>query len=370
MAVSYPMPTLSNVIDNDLGPGSSQVSSRRMNHRRTTIADVAERAGVSVATVSKVLNNRWGVAPDTYTRVRHVIEEMGYSASLGASSLRSTRTNVIAVLVTEIEPFSAELLKGVSQGIHSSDYELLIYVGGRHRSDPGWERQYVSRLSGTLADGMIIVTPASDEISAAAPVVAVDPHDGLRRIPCITSDNYSGAKAATAHLVELGHRRIAFLAGRHGLESSILRERGFRDAMAEGGVPVDETLVQLGGYRAEDSVMPAHDLLEPHDRPTAVFAANDQSALEIVHVAVELGLDVPGDLSVVGFDNIPESALSAPPLTTVAQPIQQMGIRAVETLIAMIGGAEPPPRVTLPTEFVLRQSTAPPSSNSSTSDAL
>jgi LacI family transcriptional regulator len=140
--------------------------------------------------------------------------------------------------------------------------------------------------------------------------------------------------------------------------------------MAEGGVPVDEMLVQLGGYRAEDSVMPAHDLLEPHDRPTAVFAANDQSALEIVHVALELGLEVPGDLSVVGFDNIPESALSAPPLTTVAQPIQQMGIRAVETLIAMIGGAEPPPRVTLPTEFVLRQSTAPPSGNSSTSDAL
>jgi LacI family transcriptional regulator len=175
----------------------------------------------------------------------------------------------------------------------------------------------------------------------------------------VTSDNYAGAVAATRHLLDLGHRRIAFLAGRPGLESSALRERGFRETMAAAGVVPDESLVQVGRYSAEASIRPAHELLERPDRPTAVFAANDQSAIEVQHVANELGLEVPRDLSVIGFDDTPEATRADPPLTTVAQPIQQMGVSAVEMLFAVIQGRDAPARITLPTELIHRRSTAP-----------
>jgi LacI family transcriptional regulator len=330
-----------------------------MHTRRITITDVAEEAGVSIATVSKVINDRYGVAPATSSRVREVIDRMGYTSSLGAASLRNRTTNVLAVLVTEIEPFSAELLKGVSRELHDTDYELLIYVGGKHRSDPGWEPRYVSRLSGTLADGVILVTPSTGNVRAAVPVVAVDPHDGVTVAPCITSDNLSGGIAATDHLLRLGHRRIAFLGGRPDLQSSTLRERGFRTAMGAAGIPIDESLVLIGGYRAESSVRPAHEMLERDQPPTAVFAANDQSAIEVMHVAAELGIPVPDRLSVVGFDDTPDAAQTSPPLTTIAQPIQEMGAQAARVLIGMINGTEPPERVTLPTVLVERKSTAP-----------
>lgn len=327
--------------------------------RRTTISDVAEAAGVSIATVSKVINDRYGVAPETSVRVREVIDRMGYTSSLGASSLRSRTTNVIAVLVTEIEPFSAELLKGVSHEVQDTGYELLIYVGGARRTELGWEHRYVSRVSGTLADGVILVTPTTGDVAGAVPMVAVDPHDGGAAHPCILSDNLAGAMTATHHLLELGHNRIGFIGGRPGLESSARREEGFRRAMSEAGVYVDESLVLVGGYRAESTVRPAHQLLERPDRPTAVFAANDQSAIEVMHVAAELGIPVPDDLSVVGFDDIPEAAQAVPPLTTVAQPLREMGVHAARILIARIAGHDAPSRLTLPTELVERGSTGP-----------
>lgn len=329
-----------------------------MRHRRVTIADVADAAGVSIATVSKVLNGRYGVAAGTAERVQRVIDDLGYTASLGAASLRNRSTHVIAVLVTEIEPFSAELLKGISHAMQESDYELLIYVGGRHRSTPGWEQKYVSRLGGTLADGTILVTPASGTVDSAAPVVAVDPHTGSGAAS-VVSDNFAGAVAATEHLLALGHRRIGFLGGREGLESARLREAGFRAAMRAAGVAVEPHLVVAGDYRAESTVQPAHSLLDGLDRPTAVFAANDQSAIELMHVATELGLRVPDDVSVIGFDNIPESALTDPPLSTVSQPIHEMGEAAFAMLVGLLDGTAEPTRLVLPTELVPRASTGP-----------
>jgi LacI family transcriptional regulator len=164
----------------------------------------------------------------------------------------------------------------------------------------------------------------------------------------------------TEHLLELGHRRIAFVGGRADLESSRLREQGFREAMAAAGVPVDEVLVRAGDYRKEPTREPVHDLLTLADRPTAVFAANDLSAIATIEVARELGLRVPDDVSVIGFDDIPESAQTEPPLTTVHQPIQQMGAEAIGLLTALLDGDEvPEPHVRLPTSLVRRGSTAP-----------
>ncbi len=335
--------------------------SERKKHGRVTIGDVAAQAGVSVATVSKVINDRYGVAEDTSARVRAVIDDLGYHASLVGQSLRSRRTKVIGVLVRDLEPFSAELLKGVARGIRDTGYELIVFSGcGQAADQAGWERRYLSRISGTLADGAILVTPGSIDETYGTPVVAVDHNVQSSALPTVDSENLKGAVAATEYLLGLGHRRIGFLAGRHDLESARLRERGYRQALATARVEVDESLVQVGGYDAATAAEPARRLLEVDPRPTAIFAANDVTALETIAVARSLGLRVPDDLSVVGFDNVPESALGDPPLTTVEQPIQEMGREAVRLLLELIEDpARPAARVILPTRLVVRQSCGP-----------
>ena len=329
---------------------------------RVTIRDVAEQAGVSVATVSKVLNQRYGVAAATSARVRAVIEELGYEASLVAQSLRNHRTNVIGVLVADLEPFSTELLKGAADAIRGSGFELVVYsAGGRTGDQEGWERRYLSRLSGTLVDGAILVTPAVAHAGLpGTPVVAVDPHTGDSGVPTIASDNLHGARLATEHLLELGHRRIGFISGRPDLESARLRRQGYELALTEAGLPIDPTLVADGGFEEDTSREAARHLLTGATPPSAIFAANDLSALGVLAAADELGFHVPADLSIVGFDNIPETVMSEPPLTTVDQSIQVMGRRAVEMLLALLGGAEVAQRVTLPTRLVQRRSTTTP----------
>jgi LacI family transcriptional regulator len=325
-----------------------------------TIRDVAARAGVSVATVSKVINERYGVSAATLARVRAVIDELGYEASLVAQSLRNHRTNVIGILVADLEPFSTELLKGAADAIRGSGFELVVYSAGGRTGDPvGWEKRYLSRLSGTLVDGAVLVTPAvSLEAVPGTPVVAVDPHTGPSHLPTIDSDNLRGAQLATEHLLELGHRRIAFLAGRPDLQSAELRKTGYLRALTAAGIAPDEDLIRIGAYDPEISAASAHALLTGPDRPTAVFAANDISAIATVGAAAELGLSVPDDLSVVGFDNVPESALCSPPLTTVNQPIREMGHRAIAMLIALINGDDvEQTHVTLDTGLVVRRST-------------
>jgi LacI family transcriptional regulator len=328
---------------------------------RATIRDVAEHAGVSVATVSKVINQRYGVAADTTARVQAVISELGYEASLVAQSLRNHRTNVIGILVADLEPFSTELLKGAADAIRGSGYELVVYSAGGGTGDmKGWERRYLSRLSGTLVDGAVLVTPTVVEVRPGAPVVAVDPHTGPSDFPTVDADSLRGARLATEYLLGLGHRRIALLAGREDLQSAKLREQGYRDALEAAGVPFLDTLVRVGGYDPELATSAARELLTGEEGPTAVFAANDITAIATIEVAQELGLRVPEDLSVVGFDNIPESALCTPPLTTVNQPIRTMGQRAVEMLIRLI--REQPvehTHLTLDTKLVVRGSTAP-----------
>jgi LacI family transcriptional regulator len=323
---------------------------------RVKMVDVARRAGVSVATVSKVVNGRYGVAEETAARVRGIIGSMGYEASLGARSLRSHRTNVIGVLVAEFEPFSTELIKGISHAIDGTGYELLAYSGGSHGKTVGWERRSLSRLSGTLIDGAILVTPTVVDTNGGIPVVAIDPHTGRTGLPTVDSDSLGGAEIAVRHLIGLGHRRIGFLGGRPDLESARLREAGYRKAMADAGFEVDESLVRVGGYRPELADGAARAMLTLAAPPTAIFAANDLSAIRTMEVAQSLGLKVPGDLSVIGFDNVPESALATPPLTTVAQPLQRMGAAALELLVDLINGNPSETNLRLPTRLVERSS--------------
>lgn len=325
---------------------------------RITIEDVAAEAGVSIATVSRVMHKKEGVAPDTSARVQEIIDRLGYESSLVARSLRSRRTNVLGISINEIEPWSAELLKGAARAVHGSGYELIIYAGGHSGPEAtGWERRHLSRLNGTLTDGMILVTPAVLEVTTSAPVVAVDPHVGASSLPTVASDSLSGAIAATEYLISLGHKRIGHLVGRPDLRSAELREEGYRQALDRAGIGYDPELVKVGGYHPETVREPAKEMLTMISPPTAIFAANDLSAIETMNVAAELGLRIPDDISIVGFDNIPESALAYPPLTTIDHSIQDQGFEAAQMLMRLIDEPEiGATDVRLPTNLVIRQS--------------
>jgi LacI family transcriptional regulator len=329
---------------------------------RVTMQQVAAEAGVSVSTVSKVINGRYGISEELSAHVSAVIERLGYESSLVARSLRNQRTHVVGVLVADFEPFSTEVLKGAADAIRGTGFELVAYsAGGRVDEHVGWERRYLSRLMGTLVDGAVLVTPTVTDVPADGPVVAVDPHTGSTTMPTVSAHNLQGAHAGVRHLVDLGHTRIGMVTGRADLVSAQLREQGYRAALAEAAIAVDESLIVPGGFEPDVARDAARALLARPDRPTAVFAANDLMALAVVDAARELGLDVPGDLSVVGFDNIPESALADPPLTTVQQPIREMGRHAVALLLDLVEGREPDRlHHVLGTSLVLRRSTQAP----------
>ncbi len=328
---------------------------------RATIHHVAAAAGVSVATVSKAVNGRYGVSPDTARRVLDVVQELGYESSLVASSMRARRTGVIGVLVADFEPFSAEILKGVAAALHDTRFDLLAYSGSRQHEGAGWEHRSLSRLSGSLIDGAIMVTPTVLNATADVPVVAIDPHTGRADVPAVESDSLDGAFQATKHLIELGHRRIAFLGGRPDLRSSIYREEGYRRALAAAGIAFDPSLVRVGHYEKDMAMAPAWALLSRPDRPTAIFAANDLSAIATLHVAAEMKLDVPSDLSVVGFDDIPDASRMIPALTTIRQPMHRLGASAVELLIALMAGETPAvTHIRLPTRLIRRATTDVP----------
>jgi LacI family transcriptional regulator len=324
---------------------------------RVKMSDVAARAGVSVATVSKVVNGRYGVAKETIDLVNSVIDELGYVGNLSASSLRSHRTNVLGILVASFEPYSAELIKGCAISTRTTEYELLAHAGGETQ---GWERRSIARMGGTLIDGAVVVTPTVMDPNNVVPVVAIDPHYGPNYVPTIDADSYGGAVSAIEHLLGLGHRRIAFIGGREELDSSREREKGFRDAMAAAGVAVDESLVTESRYDPDIATQKARELLEREDRPTAIFCANDVTAMRATRVAHDLGLDVPGDVSIIGFDDIPEASLNNPPLTTVRQPLGEMGREAMAMLLDLLAGRDREQHLRMRTELVVRESTGAP----------
>ena len=327
---------------------------------RVTITDVARTAGVSVATVSKVINGRYGVAAATHERVMKVVNDLGYSSSLIAASMRRQRTHVIGVLVAEFEPFALEFLHGVSQGLQGTPYDVLAFAGAVSAgSHEGWETRSLANLGGTLIDGAIVVTPSVVLPELDMPIVSIDPHTGTPEGAVVDIDNRRGGFSATEHLLSLGHTRIGHLSGRNDLESSRLRAAGYRDALTRAGIAVDEDLIVEGGYSHAESAQAAVRLFDMPHPPSAIFAANDISAKEVLAVAHARGIRVPEDLSVVGFDDIPSAIATDPPLTTVRQPLTDMGRAAVDLLLRMIDDDAPAEHVRMPSELVIRDSTAP-----------
>lgn len=323
-----------------------------------TIQDVAFAAGVSVSTVSRVLNDKIDVAPETFEKVQRVIEALGYTSSLAAKSMRSRKTNVIGLVVPDLEQsFCLNVVKGVNRAIEQLDYDLLVYTGGSSR-DQAWavrERQYVSLLNGSITDGIIVVTPTAETFSTSYPLVAIDPHLDSADFPAVIATNHVGAVAAMEYLLSLGHRRIGFIGGRPDLQSAIRRLQGYKDSLLQANILFEPDLVQVGDFTQGTGYRCAQKLLALSCRPTAIFAANDKSAIGAIEACTEIGLKVPEDISIVGFDNIEEASFVNGGLTTVDQFIGDMGRVAVEMLVSLIQDKSLENQVyRMPTQLIVR----------------
>jgi LacI family transcriptional regulator len=320
-------------------------------------------AGVSVSTVSRVLNEKDDVSIETYDRVRNVIDELGYASSLAARGMRSRRTHVIGMIVPEVgSPYWNEILRGVNRVISSSLYDLIIYTTGnlhKHRTEDR-ERQFVSLLNGGIADGVIVVTPVATVFSTDAPVVAIDPNKESPDYAGIIAMNREGALTAMSYLTGLGHRRIGFITGRLDLLSGCQRLQGYKDGLEAAHLPIDEALIQEGDYTTETAAGCALNLLALSERPSAIFASNDMSAVGVYRAAGQVGLRVPEDLSVIGFDNLPEAAHLKPALTTMDQSVSEMGSIATEMILKLVKGETLEKNLyKIPTRLVVRDSCVP-----------
>jgi LacI family transcriptional regulator len=310
-----------------------------MRKQSATIQDVAKTAGVSVSTVSRVLNAKVDVAKETQDRILSVIEELGYTTNLAARSMRSQKKNLIGLIMPDIAyPFAIEVMKGVNKAIAESEFDLLVYTTGdvRKSGRAYSEQKYASLLTNSISDGVIIVAPVMGEFKLDAPIVSIDPTMSNPNYPSVHATNYQGSVDAMEYLLGLGHRRIGYISGRAELESSNRRLSGYRDSLAKAGIPIDEQLISSGDFTTDTGVKCARELLSLKDRPTAIFASNDQMALGVLQVAQELGLHIPENFSLVGFDNIPESKYLG--LTTVDQFVFEMGYLATQMLIKIING--------------------------------
>jgi LacI family transcriptional regulator len=311
----------------------------RKNRQTVTIQDVAKTAGVSVSTVSRVLNGKVDVASETQDRIRSVIDNLGYTTNLAARSMRSYKKNMVGLIMPDIAyPFAIEVMKGVNRAIAESEFDLLVYTTGdvRKSGRASHEQKYVSLLNNSITDGVILVAPVTGEFVTDAPIVSIDPLMSDPSYASVHATNYQGAMDAMEYLIGLGHTRIGFISGRAELESSTRRLMGYRAAMKKARLPIDGRLVASGDYTTETGITCARRLLSLKNAPTAIFASNDQMAMGVYEVARQMGLRIPEDLSVIGFDNIMESKYMG--LTTVDQFISEMGFVATQMLIRLING--------------------------------
>ncbi|MFG1948577.1 LacI family DNA-binding transcriptional regulator [Nonomuraea sp. NPDC048826] len=330
-----------------------------------TIAQLAELAGVSTATVSKVVNGRSEVSSETRAAVEELIRRHGYRRQ----RRRSTPTALVELVFHALEgDYPVEITKGVARVARAHELTVAISDLSREHTAPGaWLEGVMRRRPSGVIAVFSGLTETQHELLARreVPLVLLDPADPPRSIPSVSAGNWNGGLTATRHLMELGHRRIAIITGPDSALSSRARLDGYRTALDMAGVPVDPELVGRGDFLIEGGLAAASRLLRLPDRPTAIFATNDGQAIGVYHAARELGLRIPDDLSVVGFDDLPSIRWAIPPLTTIRQPLPEMAAAATSMLLTLAQGDElPQSRVELATELVVRESTAPPASPS------
>ncbi|NUT32473.1 MAG: LacI family DNA-binding transcriptional regulator [Hamadaea sp.] len=338
-----------------------------VGERRITIAAIAQEAGVSVPTVSRVLNGRADVSPQTRERVEKLLNLHGYRRR-AAQPMPGAPVTLIDLVFNDLDsPWAVEIIRGVEEVAHAGGIGTV--VSAVHRQ-AGATREWMQNLRARATGGVILVTsdiasPLYAELRRlSVPVVVIDPA-GVPSldVPTIGATNWAGGLRATEHLLGLGHRRIGFIAGPPSLLCSRARLDGHRAALEAAGLPVADELIRQGDFYHESGFTGAAALLDLADPPTAVFASSDQMALGVYEAVRRKGLRVPEDVSVVGFDDLPEVRWSSPPLTTVRQPLAEMGLLAARTVLRLAQGEQiESPRIELATELVVRDSTAPPRS--------
>jgi DNA-binding LacI/PurR family transcriptional regulator len=326
-----------------------------------TISDVAARAGVSIATVSRVLNGNTPVAAATMERVRSAVEELAFVPRSAARVLASQRTNTIGLVLDEIgRDFFSPLLRGIEAAAREAGYELLIRTTG----NPHVSNTFLKSLGQHNTDGLIVfidsLTPA--ELARlhrnGFPMVLMhQTPPATLDIPVVTVENKSGAQKIIEHLIQVhGCRRIAFLQGPDGNQDSEWRERGYREALEAHGLAFDPTLVASGGYDERVAQASMEHWLMEGIQIDAIFAGDDESATGVLAALHRAGKRVPEDVAVVGFDDVAVARFLQPPLTTVRAPIEQVGREAARQLLRLIRGEKVEATILLPTELVIRES--------------
>jgi LacI family transcriptional regulator len=328
----------------------------------TTIREVAESAGVSYATVSHVINNTRVVSQETRERVLAAMSALNYRPNALARSLRQGKTNTMGlVLPDSANPYFAEISRSIEDEAFKKGYSVFLC---NTESDTQRELFYVDVLSKKQVDGIIFIA-AGDQADSLdfllredMPVVMIDRNLPNVEVDAVLTDNELGGFLATRHLIELGHKRIACIAGPSSITPSAERIIGYRRALEQAGLSYDETLILRGDYHAQSGMEITHSVLKLEPRPTAIFALNDLMALGALRAAAEAGYSVPKDLAVVGYDDLELAHFTNPPLTTIAQPKKQIGAQAIHLLVERIARKDrPPSRLVLPPELIVRRST-------------
>ncbi|HEX3806434.1 MAG TPA: LacI family DNA-binding transcriptional regulator [Gaiellaceae bacterium] len=329
------------------------------------MAQIADLAGVSMATVSRVINGRDGVSEEKREAVERVVREHGYRPALGARSLSAGRTGLIAVTVPWIAPSYFTLtIAGVTAALDERELRAVLCPTAERR---GSELAALGELLHGTADGAVLILPSASAPSlhdlqeAGHRFVIVDPVERVGRdIAAVSSAHAAGADEAVRHLLELGHRRIAAITGLPVRVATVQRLRGYRAALASAGLLADDELIVESDFMITGGRTAATRLLDLPEPPTAIFAFNDNLAIGAMQVARARGLRLPEELSVVGFDDTGEAELVTPALTTVRQPLAEMGKLAVALLARLLAGEQPDAlQLELATELVIRESTAP-----------
>lgn len=332
--------------------------------RSPTIAEIAARAGVSVPTVSRVLNNRPDVAPGTRERVERVLEESGFVHNRVSNVLRRGSSGIIDIVIPGLDTlYSVEIARGVSEVVERSGLRLALST--THNAVQR-EQQWLEKVLEGATDGAILVLPRGhssslDELQRRKiPFVVVDHRGELGTdVPSVSATNWSGGRAATEYLLSLGHRRIAVIGGGATLRCSIDRIAGYRSALEEAGIPIYPEYICQGEFMQQTGYEQTCALLELPEPPTAIFAGSDLQAMGVYSALRARGITIPDEISVVGFDDIPLASLVSPALTTVRQPLVEMG-RVATTMLLRLIMQEPLDsiRVELATTLIVRESCA------------
>lgn len=333
---------------------------------RLTISQIAQHAGVSTTTVSKVLNNLPGVGEKTRLRIQEVIEQHGYVQNHAARHLRKGQSGLIDLVIMRLEGgYDLGIMRGVQDALEQSGHRLVVFAT---HEDEALEHLWLRRILDQSSDGVLLLLPyerigvANALVEHNIPFVAIgDRNEPTVTFPTIGSTIWLGGYTATEHLISLGHRRISIITGPLHLTTSRARLAGYREALERAQIPVDPALICEGNYLLGDGYQQARALLTLSDPPTAIFAGNDAQAAGVYQALYQQNIRIPDAISVIGFDDVMYTAQMSPPLTTIHQPLMEMGKMAVNMLFRIIEGKTlDSHHVELSTSLVIRQSCAPP----------